>query len=106
MRLSWAAIVLLRRLAPVASPARAGAPGLVAIFGVTLGLMNLTFYEALRPHPARRRGDDRVPSARSRWRRCSRRRLTSSVALATLGIVLLAAPCVGGGLDAVGSPSR
>ncbi len=104
LRLSLAAIVLLivwrpwrHRHAPVHLR-------LAAIFGITLGLMNLTFYEAL----------DRIPLGVAVTIEflgpitvatlLSRRRLDLVwVALATAGILLLAAPWQqGGGLDGVG----
>ena len=104
MRLSWAAIVLLVMWRPWRHKHAPAHLRLVALFGVTLGLMNLTFYEAL----------DRIPLGVAVTIEflgpitvatvLSRRRLDLVwVALATAGIVLLAAPWQqGGGLDAVG----
>ncbi len=104
LRLGFAALVLLAVWRPWRRRHDPRALRLVAIFGLTLGAMNLTFYEAL----------DRIPLGVAVTIEflgpitvatlLSRRRLDLVwIALATLGIVLLAAPWQeGGGLDSVG----
>ena len=104
IRLTFAALVLLAIWRPWRRRHDAPALRLVALFGLTLGAMNLTFYEAL----------DRIPLGVAVTIEflgpitvatvLSRRRLDLLwVALATFGIVLLAAPWQqGGGLDGVG----
>jgi inner membrane transporter RhtA len=104
LRLSWAAIVLLLMWRPWRHRHAAVHLRLVAIFGITLGLMNLTFYEAL----------DRIPLGVAVTIEfigpitvatlLSRRRLDLVwVGLAAAGILLLAAPWQqGGGLDGAG----
>ena len=104
IRLTFAALVLLAIWRPWRRRHDPRALRLVAIFGLTLGAMNLTFYEAL----------DRIPlgiavtiefigpiTVATLY---SRRRLDLVwIALATAGILLLAAPWQeGGGLDTVG----
>jgi inner membrane transporter RhtA len=103
LRLGFAALVLLAMWRPWRRPHDIRHLRLAAIFGITLGLMNLTFYEAL----------DRIPlgvavtieflgpiTVATLY---SRRRLDLAwVALATAGIVLLAAPWQAGGLDGAG----
>ncbi len=104
LRLSFAAIVLLAMWRPWRHARDPRHLRLAAIFGLTLGAMNLTFYEAL----------DRIPLGVAVTIEflgpitvatvLSRRRLDLAwVGLATLGIMLLAAPWQeGGGLDALG----
>lgn len=104
LRLSLAAIVLLVIWRPWRRRRDPRALRLVALFGLTLGAMNLTFYEAL----------DRIPLGVAVTIEflgpitvatlLSRRRLDLVwIALATAGIVLLAAPWQGGdALDTVG----
>jgi inner membrane transporter RhtA len=103
LRLTFAALVLLALWRP---RVRGRAPRdlrLVLVFGLTLGAMNLFFYEAL----------DRIPLGVAVTMEfagplgvavaTSRRRLDLVwAALAALGIVLLADPFGGGGLDPVG----
>jgi inner membrane transporter RhtA len=104
LRLGFAALVLLAVWRPWRRRHDPRALRLVAIFGLTLGAMNLTFYEAL----------DRIPLGVAVTIEflgpitvatlLSRRRLDLVwVALATAGILLLAAPWQeGGGLDTTG----
>ena len=104
LRLSLAAIVLLAIWRPWRHHHAPVHLRLVAIFGLTLGLMNLTFYEAL----------DRIPLGVAVTIEfigpitvatlLSRRRLDLVwVGLAAAGILLLAAPWQqGGGLDGAG----
>lgn len=104
VRLSFAALVLLAVWRPWRRRHDPRALRLVALFGLTLGAMNLTFYEAL----------DRIPLGIAVTIEflgpitvatlLSRRRLDLVwVALATTGILLLAAPWqAGGGLDSLG----
>lgn len=104
LRLSFAAIVLLAAWRPWRRRRDPRALRLVAVFGLTLGAMNLTFYEAL----------DRIPLGVAVTIEflgpitvatlLSRRRLDLVwIVLATLGIILLAAPWQeSGGLDSVG----
>lgn len=104
IRLSFAALVLLAVWRPWRRRHDPRALRLVALFGLTLGAMNLTFYEAL----------DRIPLGIAVTIEflgpitvatlLSRRRLDLVwVALATTGILLLAAPWqAGGGLDSLG----
>ena len=105
---------LLRSLFAAADPVRVWRPRcaatrardlrLVALFGLVLGAMNLCILRGARPHPARRRGDDRVrrPAGASRSRSRAGAWTCAWVALAAVGIVLLANPFGGGGVDAVG----
>ena len=62
LRLAFAAIVLWA----IWRPRLSGDLRLAGAFGVSLGLMNWSFYESIARTPARRRGDDRVrrPAAR------------------------------------------
>ncbi len=104
LRLGFAAAILLAVWRPWRRHHDPRALRLVAIFGLTLGAMNLTFYEAL----------DRIPLGVAVTIEflgpitvatlLSRRRLDLVwVALALAGIVLLAAPWQeGGGLDTTG----
>lgn len=104
VRLSFAALVLLAVWRPWRRRHDPRALRLVALFGLTLGAMNLTFYEAL----------DRIPLGIAVTIEflgpitvatlLSRRRLDLVwVALATTGILLLAAPWqASGGLDSLG----
>lgn len=104
LRLGFAALVLLAVWRPWRRRHDPRALRLVALFGLTLGAMNLTFYEAL----------DRIPLGVAVTIEflgpitvatlLSRRRLDLVwIALATIGIVLLAAPWQeGGGLDSAG----
>ncbi len=104
IRLGFAALVLLAMWRPWRVRHDPRHLRLVAIFGLTLGLMNLTFYEAL----------DRIPLGVAVTIEflgpitvatvLSRRRMDLAwVALATMGIILLAAPWQqGGGLDGLG----
>lgn len=104
LRLTFAALVLLAIWRPWRRPHDPRALRLVALFGLTLGAMNLTFYEAL----------DRIPLGVAVTIEfigpitvatlLSHRRLDLLwVALAVAGIVLLAAPWhEGGALDATG----
>ncbi len=103
LRLGFAALVLLAIWRPRLSRHRPAHLRLALLFGVVLGAMNLTFYEAL----------DRIPlgvavtiefiGPISVATLLSRRRLDLIwVALAALGIVLLAAPWSEVGLDGAG----
>lgn len=104
IRLSFAALVLLAVWRPWRRRHDPRALRLVAVFGLTLGAMNLAFYEAL----------DRIPLGIAVTIEflgpitvatlLSRRRLDLAwVALATAGILLLAAPWQeSGGLDTLG----
>ena len=104
LRLSFAALVLLALWRPWRRRHDPRALRLVALFGLTLGAMNLTFYEAL----------DRIPLGIAVTIEflgpitvatlLSRRRLDLVwVGLATAGILLLAAPWQeSGGLDTAG----
>ena len=104
LRLGFAALVLLAAWRPWRRHHEPQALRLAALFGLTLGAMNLTFYEAL----------DRIPLGVAVTIEfigpitvatlLSRRRLDLVwIGLATVGIVLLAAPWQqGGGLDTVG----
>lgn len=104
LRLTFAALVLLAIWRPWRRRHDPRALRLVALFGLTLGAMNLTFYEAL----------DRIPLGVAVTIEfigpitvatlLSRRRLDLLwVALAVAGIVLLAAPWQeGGALDTTG----
>jgi inner membrane transporter RhtA len=104
LRLGFAALILLAMWRPWRRRHARADLRLAALFGLTLGAMNLTFYEAL----------DRIPLGVAVTIEflgpitvatlLSRRRLDLVwVGLALLGVVLLAAPWQqGGGLDGVG----
>lgn len=104
LRLGWAAIVLLLAWRPWRRTHTREALRLAAVFGLVLGAMNLTFYEAL----------DRIPLGVAVTIEflgpitvatlLSRRRLDLTwVALAVLGILLLTAPWQDtGALDGLG----
>jgi inner membrane transporter RhtA len=103
LRLGFAALVLVAIWRPRPSLHRPEHVRLALVFGVVLGAMNLTFYEAL----------DRIPLGTAVTIEflgpiavatlLSRRRLDLLwVALAGLGVVLLAAPWSDVGLDSVG----
>jgi inner membrane transporter RhtA len=103
LRLGFAALILVVawRPRPRAHPWRS--LRVVGAFGVTLGLMNLLFYEALDRVPlgvavtVEFLGPIGVATA------LSRRRLDYLwVVLAVAGVVLLAAPGSGGGIDGLG----
>ena len=102
VRVLFAAIVLLAVWRPMVRGSAAGAWRLVALFGVALAAMNLSFYESL----------DRIPLGIAVTLEfvgplgvaivASRRALDLAwVALAAAGIVLLS-PAPGGSLDALG----
>jgi inner membrane transporter RhtA len=102
VRLGFAAVILVALWRPRLSAYSASALRLAALFGLMLGVMNLSFYEAL----------DRIPLGIAVTLEfagpvtiavaLSRRRLDLLwVALAVIGIVLLANPG-GGSLDPVG----
>ena len=103
LRLGWAAIILVALTRPRVRGRSREALRLAVLFGLTLGAMNLTFYEAL----------DRIPLGAAVTIEFagplgvavlkSRRRLDLLwAALAALGIVLLANPFGAGSLDTVG----
>ena len=90
LRLGFAAIILMAVVRPRVRHRSARVVRLVVLFGLTLGGMNLFFYEAL----------DRVPLGVAVA--TSRRRLDLFwAALAAIGIVLLSDP-FGAGIDPVG----
>ncbi|HEY6761103.1 MAG TPA: EamA family transporter [Baekduia sp.] len=102
LRLTFAAIILMALFRPRVRGRSAADLRLVALFGLTLGLMNLLFYEAL----------DRIPLGVAVTIEfvgplgvavaMSRRRLDLVwAALAAVGIVLLSNP-FGAGIDTVG----
>ncbi|MGH2991974.1 MAG: EamA family transporter [Solirubrobacterales bacterium] len=102
VRVLFAAIVLVAVWRPMVRGSAAGAWRLVALFGVTLAAMNLSFYESL----------DRIPLGIAVTLEfvgplgvaivASRRALDLAwVALAAAGIMLLS-PAPGGSLDALG----
>jgi inner membrane transporter RhtA len=102
LRLTWAAVILMAFSRPRVRGRSARDLRLVALFGLTLGAMNLFFYEALDRIPLgvavtiEFAGPLGVAVAKSR------RRLDLAWAgLAAVGIVLLSNP-FGAGIDTVG----
>lgn len=102
LRLGFAALIMLLVIRPRVRGVDPGALRLVAAFGLCLGLMNLTFYEALDRIPLgvavtiEFAGPLGVAVATSRGRTD-----LAFAALAAVGIVLLA-DLTGGGTDALG----
>jgi inner membrane transporter RhtA len=98
-----AAVILLALWRPRVRAYDARALRLVAVFGVALGLMNLCFYEALARIPLGVCVTIEFAGPVAVAVLMSRRRLDLVwVALAIAGIVLLADPFGGGGVDPVG----
>jgi inner membrane transporter RhtA len=102
LRLTWAAIILMVLFRPRVRGRSARDLRLVALFGVTLGGMNLCFYEALDRIPLGVAVTIEFAGPLGVAVATSRRRLDLVwAALAAVGIVLLSNP-FGAGLDTVG----
>jgi inner membrane transporter RhtA len=102
LRLTWAAVILMALSRPRVRGRPARDLKLVALFGVTLGGMNLCFYEALDRIPLGVAVTIEFAGPLGVAVATSRRRLDLVwAALAAVGIVLLSNP-FGAGLDTVG----
>jgi inner membrane transporter RhtA len=102
LRLTWAAVILMVLFRPRVRGRSAGDLGLVGLFGLTLGAMNLTFYEALDRIPLGVAVTIEFAGPLGVAVATSRRRLDLVwAALAAAGIVLLSNP-FGAALDTVG----
>jgi inner membrane transporter RhtA len=103
LRLAFAAIVLIALWRPRVRGREPQALRLAALFGLTLGAMNLFFYEALDRIPLGVAVTIEFAGPLAIAVATSRRRLDLVwAALAAVGIVLLSDPFGGDGLDGVG----
>ena len=103
LRVLFAAVILLAVFRPRIKGRSRGDVRLAIAFGVVLGLMNWSFYESIERIPlgASVTIEFIGPLAVAVWK--SRRPLDLLwVALAGVGVVLIADPFTGGGLDALG----
>ena len=103
LRLGFAAAILMAVSRPRIGGRSRGDLALAAVFGLTLGLMNLSFYEALDRIPLGVTVTIEFVGPLTVGVLYSRRPLDLLwVAVAAVGIVLLVDPGAGGNLDAVG----